>query len=332
MFNLFRRKSRGFRTANAALRMYTPQDATPPRRRKVPNPTDTIVWINEAGLENSGAPASLYFIPAINDEYGTAYSALVPHLNKIAQLYWLRRPHKKQKDAELQDLVASLAEFHADALVKFHETGRLILCGFSAGAILALAIADRIRARGREVALLAAVDNEPENVGADIRKWSPFFWFEVMGNAPGRIRFKRSRGALVQDDLPASRAAGTAGHAGTSSVQGDLNLGASASEPKRKGGARRDRAHNTPASCDAILKHAPMRYDGDVILYEATSDLYPRKARKRWSRIAPRLEIVPVEGDHVSMTSEPYVSSIAVDLRNRIADLISLDYQRNVRF
>ncbi len=73
-----------------------------------------------------------------------------------------------------------------------------------------------------------------------------------------------------------------------------------------------------PASANGM---SPIPYDGHVVLYRAkqpqqlTTALDPRYLRQDadlgWAALCQSLEIVPVEGDHLSVIDPPHVQTIA---------------------
>jgi phthiocerol/phenolphthiocerol synthesis type-I polyketide synthase D len=81
--------------------------------------------------------------------------------------------------------------------------------------------------------------------------------------------------------------------------------------------------HQRTSYVDARVgeRYVPRPYDGHVVLYRAqqpqqlTTALDPRYLRQNadlgWAPLCPSLEIVPVEGDHLSVIDPPHVETIA---------------------
>ncbi|MDN0196799.1 type I polyketide synthase [Streptomyces sp. S.PNR 29] len=81
--------------------------------------------------------------------------------------------------------------------------------------------------------------------------------------------------------------------------------------------------HQRTSYVDARIgeRYVPRPYDGRVVLYRAqqaqplTTALDPRYLRSEadlgWAPLCPSLEIVPVEGDHLSLIDPPHVTTIA---------------------
>lgn len=89
--------------------------------------------------------------------------------------------------------------------------------------------------------------------------------------------------------------------------------------------------HQRTSYIDARVgeRYTPRPYDGHVVLYRAqqaqplTTALDPRYLRKEadlgWAPLCPSLEVVPVEGDHLSLIDPPSVATIARHLRQSLA-------------
>jgi len=70
----------------------------------------------------------------------------------------------------------------------------------------------------------------------------------------------------------------------------------------------------------ALFAHTPKSYTGNVVVYEATVKplLYLPQIGHMWREFARQAEIVGIVGTHISMMHEPYVESLANDMRKRI--------------
>ncbi len=69
--------------------------------------------------------------------------------------------------------------------------------------------------------------------------------------------------------------------------------------------------------------YVPKPYSGRVILYKATTQPLHHlfEVEGPWREIAAELDVVPVRGTHISIVQEPYVRTIAEDLRGRLSRL-----------
>jgi phthiocerol/phenolphthiocerol synthesis type-I polyketide synthase D len=91
--------------------------------------------------------------------------------------------------------------------------------------------------------------------------------------------------------------------------------------------------HQRTSYVDARVgeRYVPRPHDGHVVLYRAqqtqqlTTALDPRYLRQEadlgWAPLCPSLEIVPVEGDHLSLIDPPHVETIAGHVARAIGRL-----------
>jgi surfactin synthase thioesterase subunit len=82
-----------------------------------------------------------------------------------------------------------------------------------------------------------------------------------------------------------------------------------------------EQAQFARALFDALEKYHPQSYDGPVLLYAARTEplLHLHQVDATWKKIAKEIEIVHVDGDHLSMVREPRVAALAGDLRERLS-------------
>src|SRR5690242_19636614 len=80
--------------------------------------------------------------------------------------------------------VEALADYYASHRPVFQPSGPFLLGGWSAGAIIALEIARNLRAKGRDVDLLVAIDAGPENTAAGYPWWHPIYLLALFRNIP----------------------------------------------------------------------------------------------------------------------------------------------------
>lgn len=90
--------------------------------------------------------------------------------------------------------------------------------------------------------------------------------------------------------------------------------------------------HQRTSYIDARVgeRYVPRPYDGPVVLYRAqqaqalTTALDPRYLRSEadlgWAPLCGRLEVVPVEGDHLSLIDPPHVATIAAHLARALKE------------
>jgi thioesterase domain-containing protein len=207
-------------------------------------------------------------------------------------------------------------------LVKFQPEGPIMIGGYCIGAIIALDMAKKLRAMGRELGPVIAIDGAPENIEV-LSAWSPTYWLEMARNVP---RW------LMHADLMRSRSV----HSLMWSLSkhavaiGKGALGLKRTE-KLGGGYSIERVMDLslyPAEqrlfinrlFSAMFSYFPEPYQGDVVVYEANVSplLYLPQVGRTWHKIAPRSEIVRVVGTHIGIMHDPYVSALADDMKARV--------------
>ena len=65
-------------------------------------------------------------------------------------------------DLDFGSWVDSLADYYASALHRFQPSGALLLGGYCVGAVIALAMADKLQALGREIGPLLMIEVSPK--------------------------------------------------------------------------------------------------------------------------------------------------------------------------
>ena len=149
------------------------------------NSTRAIVPINDCALESVAPRPAFYCVHSASGVAGTDFLDLAQRLEPTIRFYGIQAPPKQMPDTEFGNSVDSIAEYYAEALSKFQPTGPLLIGGYCVGAVIALAMIDKLRARGREVGPLLAIDGVPENVGAAMSRWRAQYWIELARNVRG---------------------------------------------------------------------------------------------------------------------------------------------------
>src|ERR1700744_4969570 len=109
------------------------------------NSERVIVPINDSALGGNEACPAFYCVHSASGVAGTDFLDLAHRLEPSIRFYGIQAPPKQMPQAEFGKSVESLAEYYADALVKFQPTGPLLLGGYCVGAVIALAMTDRLR-------------------------------------------------------------------------------------------------------------------------------------------------------------------------------------------
>ena len=287
------------------------------------NSTRAIVPINDCALETGVPRPAFYCVHSASGVAGTDFLDLALRLEPTIRFYGIQAPPKQMPDIKFGNSVDSLADYYVEALDRFQPTGPLLIGGYCVGAVIALAMVDKLRALGREVGPLLVIDGVPENTGAAISRWQARYWIELARNV---------RGWFNHGDLMRSRTLRSLlwSIANNASAIGKGALGLKRGQ-KWGGGyaiegimdvSRYPPVHKSFVNrlFQALFAYTPERYSGNVVVYEATVKplLYLPQIGYMWREFARQAEVVEIVGTHISMMHEPYVESLANDMRKRI--------------
>jgi thioesterase domain-containing protein len=231
-------------------------------------------------------------------------------------------------NVEFGSSVESLADHYAEALVEFQPKGPFVLGGYCVGAIIALEMADNLRARGREVGPLLVIDGVPENTGVTLPRWTLRNWLDLARNL---------RGWLVHGDLMRNRTLRSLVWSLTNNAYTIAKAAIGLKRGEKLGGGysiegMMDLSPYQPPHrlfidrlFAAMFAYVPRGYSETVVVYEAkiTPLLYLPQLGRMWRQFAPQSEVVDIMGTHISMMREPYVDALAQDMRRRIAEFFS---------
>jgi thioesterase domain-containing protein len=291
------------------------------------NSERVIVPINDCALCDDERAPSLYCVHALSGAGGADFADL-GRLMPDVRFFGIQAPPKKMWDMAFGGSVEAIAAYYVNALVKFQPRGPLMLGGWSAGAIIALEMAQQLtKIHCREVSVLVAFDAAPENSAAGLRPWHPLYLVELGRNLPAwfaqegifETGFLRSLWRQVAKKTVALGKTAIAHARGDSlaagfAVEGFMDL--ARFPPFQRSFMKR--------LYDALLRYKPERYAGRVLVYEAEVKppyRVPQVARI-WRGIAPSVDAVCVEGTtHLSILKTPHVRALAEDLQPRIMQL-----------
>jgi thioesterase domain-containing protein len=287
-----------------------------------------IVPVNRsASIGNTDMPA-FYCVHSLSGAAGTDFVDLAHLLDSTVRFYGIQAPPKQMDNEKFGDTIESIADHYADAVLKFQPMGPFMLGGYCVGAVIALAMAKTLRARGHEVGPLIAIDGVPENTGAVFRRWTPRYLLELAKNL---------RGWVVHADLMRDRSIRSLmwSISNNASAIGKSVIGLKRGEKLGGGysiGGIMDVSRYPAAQKSfinrlfaALFAYVPEEYVGNVVVYEAkiTRLLYLPQIGRSWTKIAPRSEIIRIVGTHISMMREPYVSALAADVQRRMTEFFS---------
>jgi thioesterase domain-containing protein len=290
--------------------------------RALRNSERVIVPLNDSALRSDESLPALYCVHSVSGVAGTDFLELARHLETAARFYGIQAP-PKMRDPQFGSSVEDVADHYVAAVLKAQPTGPIILAGYCVGAVIALAMAKQMRAAGRTVGPLLAIDGAPENVGAALTRWRLKYWLELLRNVPGWL----SHGDLIRTRNMRSLIWSISSNAYAIS-RGAIGLRRG---EKLDGGFAIDGVMDVTNYThehklfinrlfSALFKYVPEPYPGQVVLFEAktTPLLYLPQLGRAWLKIAPQSRIVAVVGTHIGMMHEPYVAALAEQMRASI--------------
>lgn len=288
-----------------------------------------VVPINDSALATDGPRPAFYCVHSASGVAGTDFLDLARRLGPSIRFYGIQAPPKMMRDIEFGKSLESLADYYATALSNFQPQGPLLLGGYCVGAVIALAMTDKLRALGREVGPLLMIDGVPENAGAAMSRWRLRYWIELVRNVRGWV----SHGDLMRSRTLHSLLWSISNNA-TAIGKGAIGL----KRGQKFGGgyaidgimdvSRYQPVHKSFVNrlFQALFAYTPKSYPGKVVVYEATVKplLYLPQIGRIWRTIAQQSAVVEIVGTHISMMHEPYVDSLAKDMRQRITAFFSV--------
>ena len=248
----------------------------------------------------------------------------VSGLNGFARHFGAIRLHglqvpKRDMTRHLCSTVEAMASHHVALLELFQPDGPIRLIGWSAGAIVALEMAQQLRARGRDVPLLVALDGAPCNTGGGLSPRDPRYAIKLVANLPCWIRDDRSSDwslkgiyTRLSEKIAACRGA---------KLQdvGTLDSDAVDSVIARPGWSPAQKAF-VHTMYKALASYVPRRYAGRVVVFETgTQPLsHLRQVGAAWQAIVDAPDIVPVRGNHSGLLHERNSGFLATEVVRRL--------------
>ena len=275
-------------------------------------------------FHTKGSGPALFLVHSvIGDVVGCRH--LIRFLDPNQRTYGIQVPLEFRTE-DFVSSVEKVAARYVEELLAFEPQGPFLLAGWSAGAPIALEMAQQLKARGYEVPLLVSIDAAPANTGGGTSPTSPLYYWKLLCNLPYCLKYdllldfswprfmarakrrtqsilkkwklkrRKDRMALAQHRVAAFLA------------------GAEYSESARR---------FMGSLYMTLQRYVPKRYDGKVVLYKVRGEslLRLKEVDRKWAKIADDLDVVPVRGNHVTVMLEKYVPTIADDLNLRLAKI-----------
>ncbi|WP_435592175.1 polyketide synthase Pks13 [Nocardia sp. bgisy118] len=272
---------------------------------------DGFVRPLRARAEGSNAVPVFVFHPAGGNTL--VYEPLLKRLPADTPMYGFER---------VDGSIEERARQYLPELRKLQGNGPYVLYGWSLGAVLALQVAQLLRAEGADVRLVGLIDlaipvqNEDNSPAERVRRIERFQVFaRKTYNVPGEL----DRGQI--EELAA------ASDEEQYKMITDLIKMSGAKIP----GGVLEHQRTSWIEQRALQQIQPSRYDGDVVLYladryhDGAIELEPRYADRRpnggWDEYIESLEIVHIPGDHLQIVDEPRIGRIGTDLTAKLGEI-----------
>jgi len=286
-------------------------------------------------LRDSSSDKSGFFLPFNDTGSGPAFfcvHTLVGDAIGFRHLARLLSPHQRFygiqvppqfKTPEFAKSVETIAERYVAELLAFEPVGPYILGGWSAGVSIALEMAQQLEARGHQVALLVSVDAVPANTGGGSHPMTPQYIRQLLRNVPRWVvdelaptlywaHFSRRVLRNCKRVIESIRMR----FARMDYVESQVRLFVRAAEF----------SESTKTFMEALAltlsKYVPKPYSGRVLLFKSRTEplLIAPEIESRWKKIADRLEVFQVHGNHFSMMDPRNVEQLAQHLNLRLSE------------
>jgi thioesterase domain-containing protein len=286
--------------------------------------TETLGRTNDiiAPLNDAGSLTPFYCVHSLSGK-GTDYVTLARQLGPRQPFFTIQMPGR-MRNPDLGGEVSpvsleGLADCYVGALIRFQPEGPVALGGWSVGALIALEMARRLRAQGREVTLLVSFDLSPWNMGPAAAPAAPLSPFALIANAPfwamrHRLMRQFSFRALGERAVKKATALACAAPADGSFAVGEF-LDVTKYSP----------AHLAMAQTvlDLMLDYRPQSYDGAVQVYVAGSEVsfsHFARMKAEWRKVSRHAGIMRVAGNHRGMIEGAGAARLARHLGRRLAE------------
>ncbi|MGA6203715.1 polyketide synthase Pks13 [Nocardia testacea] len=263
--------------------------------------------------ENSDAVPVFVFHPAGGNTL--VYEPLLKRLPEGTPMYGFER---------VDGAIEERAREYVPELRKLQGEGPYVLYGWSLGAVLAMAVAQILRAEGADVRLVGLIDlaipAEPED-NSPQERLERMRRYQVFAKKTFNIA-----GELDDDQL---RELADSSEEEQFKMITDLIKMTGAKIP----GGVLEHQKTSWIENRALQRVQPTHYEGDVVLYladryhDGAIELEPRYAERRpnggWDEYLPNLEIVHIPGDHLQIIDEPRIGRIGADLTAKLDRITS---------
>lgn len=226
-----------------------------------------------------------------------SFSELARHINTEHSIYGIQAKGVDGLD-QPHDSIEAMAGFYIDELRKLQPEGAHILIGYSFGGLVALEMAQRLTAEGKNVALLALVDTYPHPRYMPLGQRVTLMAKRIKGHIsdlrqkPLGVGVSQVRGALAQ-------------RLHMSEIR---NPSSPVSESSRLSFAQTT-LRVKQSDLVAMKQYRPQFYPGKIsFVRPETSPYLPANPNAIWKKMAAEFEVETVPGDHLGMVARHFES------------------------
>lgn len=229
------------------------------------------------------------------------------------------RPRGIEEGETPCETLAEMAEYAIAQIKRVRPAGPYPLVGYSAGGLVAMEMAQRLRAAGDDVPLLVLLDTYPSRAVWPLRCHA-----DVLGRQAGRALWALlrtgPRSLLVEIGRRFSSLAGYLSASGVSVLRAPPLVAEGVSAASR-------RVHL--ASYNAGEAYRPVPYPGKVLFIQPAEvpDLEPRRPGQVWDRLLSDFEVCRVPGTHLGLVDDGAAATAAA-ISDRLAHLINVGEPR----
>ncbi|MEG4574228.1 amino acid adenylation domain-containing protein [Microcoleus sp. N3A4] len=270
--------------------------------------TDCVPFSPLVAIQAAGTQPPFFCVHPVGGNV-LCYFELARHLGKEQPFYGLQSAGLNGEQ-EPKTSIEDMAAHYIEALQAIQPSGPYYLGGWSLGGIVAFEMAQQLRDRGEEVALLALIDSYAPAV---------INWYEDMDEASLLVHLARDMGGLFGKELPIS-----ADELQQFPPEEQLNYILERSKnlnilpPEVSLEQMRHLMRVFQANREAMLSYIPQPYPGKMALLSASSKPLQVKLdpTQGWGELATHglLDIQPIPGDHYAILRAPHVQLLAQQL------------------
>lgn len=284
-----------------------------------------VLWRSLVPIQAEGAKPPLFCVHGI-DGGVFRFAPLARHLGTDQPFYALQACGLDGVQEPFTQ-IEPMATYYVDEIRTVQPAGPYFLAGYSSGGSVVYEMAQQLRAKGDEVALLAMLDHAPYSSGYQKVTWQPGFVASVLKNSVRRVPYWAARATQAGPERSVARIRFNAAlatkllamlfrAARTGNAQGDVASVKWELTDLPEDGRIRETQH------EASVRYRPRAYPGRIMLFRAEVQpiLCSGDPLMGWGMLAAGgVDVRVVPGHHLSIIDEPHVRVLARELAAALA-------------